>query len=241
MYCSRAPIPRTGLLYSKTDIHAIDGKTVNDQPTLNTAVIYGSARRHRAGIKAARFVMRKLAQRGHQATLIDPLEYPLPFLDLMYKEYEPGTAPGAMETIGRILDDADGFIIVSGEYNHSEPPVLKNLLDHYQSEYHYKPSGIVTYSAGPFGGVRALITLRAILAELGTPSIPSAFPISQVQNAFDDDGNALETAYERRITKFLDEFDWYAHALKQARCRQACAAVDPAVDDMPTQQALCRG
>lgn len=204
--------------------------------SLNTAVIYGSVRgERRQGIKAARFVVGKLEDRGHAVTLIDPLVYELPLLDLMYKEFESGQAPEAMENIGQILKQADGFIIVSAEYNHSEPAALKNLLDHFQSEYLYKPSGIVTYSAGPFGGVRALITLRAILAELGTPSIPSAFPISKIGEVFDDDGSALDSAYDRRIGKFLDEFEWYANALKRARGHECPEAV------APTQQEMCRG
>lgn len=201
----------------------------------NIAVIYGSARRARHGIKAARFVVRKLEERGYAVTLVDSEVYALPLLDRMYKEYEPGQAPEAMQEIAAILNAADGFVIVSGEYNHSVPAALKNLLDHFQKEYLYKPSGIVTYSAGPFGGVRALVNMRAILAELGTPSIPSAFPISQVQNAFDDDGNSLDSPYEDRIKKFLDEFDWYVSAMKHARDCQQCN------EDVPVQQRMCRG
>ena len=206
-----------------------------DTLTLNIAAIYGSARGNRQGIKAARFVIRKLEQRGHTVTLVDPLKHKLPLLDKMHKEYEAGSAPAHMEAVSQILDKADAFVVISGEYNHSEPAALKNLLDHFQKEYLYKPSGIVTYSAGPFGGVRALITLRAILAELGTPSIPSAFPISQVQNAFDDDGNPKDDTYDRRITGFLDEFEWYAKALKCARDIEACKHT------IPTQQELSRG
>jgi len=202
---------------------------------LKTAVIYGSARRARQGIKAARFVIRKLEQRDHDVTLVDSLEHELPFLDLMYKEYEKGNAPSSMATVAEVLSSSDGFIIVSAEYNHSIPAALKNLLDCYQSEYLYKPSAIVTYSAGPFGGVRALVNLRAILAELGTPSIPSAFPISRVGDAFDDDGHPLDNAYDQRIAKFLDEFEWYSKALKHWREQELCE------DALPTQQELCRG
>lgn len=202
---------------------------------LNTAVIYGSARRGRQGIKAARFVVRKLEERNHTVSLVDSLEHELPFLDLMYKEYEVGRAPKAMQAIGNVLDAADGFIIVSAEYNHSVPAALKNLLDHFQSEYLYKPSAIVTYSAGPFGGVRALINLRAILAELGTPSIPSAFPISKIGAAFDDDGSPSDRRYDERIIKFLDEFVWYENALKLAREREKFD------HGLPTQQQMCRG
>ena len=205
----------------------------NSEP-LKIAVIYGSVRKARQGIKAARFVINKVTQRGHEATLIDALEYPLPLLDKMYKEFEDGTAPPAMHSVGEILNAADGYIIVSAEYNHSIPAVLKNLLDHYQSEYLYKPSGIVTYSAGPFGGVRGLANLRAILAELGTPSIPSALPVSRIHSAFDDNGNALDESYEKRVIKFLDEFEWYAQALKRARSERSCSKV------VPVQQQICR-
>ena len=203
--------------------------------SLNTAVIYGSARRARKGINVARFAARKLEERQHEVTLIDTAEYELPLLDLMYKEYDAGTAPAAMQAVGEILATADGFVIVTGEYNHSVPAALKNLLDHYQSEYLYKPSAIVTYSAGPFGGVRALINMRGIMAELGSPAIPSAFPVSAVFKSFDDDGNAVDKAYDERVGKFLDEYEWYARALKRERDGGACSA------NAPTQQQLCRG
>lgn len=202
---------------------------------LNTAVIYGSARRHRQGIKAMRFVVRKLEERGHHVLQVDSHVHQLPFLDLMYKEYEAGKAPEAMEKVGEILESADGFVIVSAEYNHSVPAALKNLLDHFQSEYLYKPSAIVTYSAGSFGGVRSLINLRAILAELGTPSIPSAFPVPEIHSAFDDDGYPQDQAYDERVAKFLDEFEWYANALRHARETDKC------VEDLPVQQQMCRG
>jgi NAD(P)H-dependent FMN reductase len=202
---------------------------------LNTAVIYGSARRNRQGIKLARFLVRKLADRGHEVTLVDSEQCALPFLDLMYKEFEAGSAPGTMSAVGDTLQGADGFVVVSAEYNHSISAALKNLLDHYQSEYLYKPSAIATYSAGPFGGVRALVNLRAILAELGTPSIPSALPVSNIGSSFDDDGNALNDAYDKRVVRFLDEYEWYAYALKRARERKCPAS------ESPTQQQLCRG
>jgi len=53
----------------------------------NIAVIYGSVRTSRQGIKGARFLVKKLEERGHNVTLIDPMEYKLPLLDKMYKEY----------------------------------------------------------------------------------------------------------------------------------------------------------
>ncbi|MBS3808089.1 MAG: NAD(P)H-dependent oxidoreductase [Bacteroidales bacterium] len=184
---------------------------------LNVALIYGSVRSERQGIKAARFLKRKLEERGYQVNLIDPLEYKLPFLDKMYKEYEAGQAPENMEKIAGIFREADGFVVVSGEYNHSLPPALKNILDHFQSEYLFKPSAIAAYSAGIFGGMRVAMHLRAVLAELGMPSISSLLPFPRVQDSFDEKDQPVNDFIEPSTKRFLDEFDWYMTALKRQR------------------------
>ncbi len=185
--------------------------------SLDLLVIYGSVRRQRQGIKAAKFILKECQGRGHKATLIDPAEDRLPLLDRMYKEYRPGEAPEVLDSLASKIKAADGFIIVSGEYNHSIPPALSNLLDHFLEEYFWRPSAIVCYSGGAFGGVRAAMQLRAMLCELGTPSIPSLLPVPRVQDAFDDDGNPHDEAYRKNAARFLDEFEWYANALKTAR------------------------
>ena len=110
----------------------------------------------------------------------------------MYKEYPPGQAPAVLEELAAIFRSADGFAIVSGEYNHGIPPALKNLLDHFLEEYFWRPAAIVCYSGGRFGGVRAAMQLRMTLAEMGMVTIPSLFPIPHVQNAFDDDGTPAQ-------------------------------------------------
>ena len=91
------------------------------------------------------------------------------------------------------------------------------MLDHFLEEYFFKPSAIVCYSQGAFGGVRAAMQLRAMLAELGMSSIPSILPFPKVQDAFDDAGRPLDPAWPRRAEKFLKELEWYARALKAAR------------------------
>jgi NAD(P)H-dependent FMN reductase len=98
---------------------------------LDLLVIYGSVRPHRQGIKAAKFLVQACRGRGHQTTLIDPQEERLPLLEKMYKEYEKGQAPEVLERLATRIRAADAFIIVSGEYNHSIPPALSNLLDHF--------------------------------------------------------------------------------------------------------------
>jgi NAD(P)H-dependent FMN reductase len=184
---------------------------------LDILIIYGSVRRERQGIKAATFILQCCLGRGHRATLVDPAEEKLPLLDRMYKEYPPDQRPENLERLATRIREADAFIIVSGEYNHSIPPALSNLLDHFLEEYFWRPSGIVCYSAGGFGGVRAAMQLRAMLCELGTPSIPSLLPIPRVQDAFADDGRPHDQDYHRRAARFLDELEWYANALKAAR------------------------
>jgi NAD(P)H-dependent FMN reductase len=102
------------------------------------------------------------------------------------------------------------------------------LLDHFLEEWFWKPSAIVCYSAGSFGGVRAAMQLRMMLGELGTVSIPSIFPIPRVQDAFAEDGPPTDPKTRDRVQKFLDELEWYGHALREARNRprerSECAA-----------------
>lgn len=188
--------------------------------TLRLVVLHGSVRHHRQGIRAARFITAQCRERGHDVAFIDPLEYRLPLLDRMYKEYDKGEAPEMLERLARIVRVADAYIVVTAEYNHLPPPALVNILDHFLEEYFWKPSGIVSYSAGSFGGVRAAVALREMLAELGMSSIPSTLPVPRVREAFDEEGKPSDAeAWNKRAARFLDELEWYAHALRDARVR----------------------
>ena len=108
---------------------------------------------------------------------------------------------------------------VTPQYNHSTSAAMKNTLDYFLEEYFFKPSAIVSYSAGGFGGVNAAQHLLLIFAELGAPSISSSFAISRVMEAFDDTGELVQEQYNKRITKFLDEFEWYIEAFKNQRLK----------------------
>jgi NAD(P)H-dependent FMN reductase len=153
--------------------------------SLLVPVILGTVRSERQGIKAARFIMAKLRERGHEPVLVDPLELDLPLLDKMYKEYPRGEAPEKLERLADLYRRADGFMIVSAEYNHSIPSALKNTLDHFLEEYFYRPSSIVCYSAGRFGGVRAAVALRPMLCEMGMSSLPSILAIPSIGKALE--------------------------------------------------------
>jgi NAD(P)H-dependent FMN reductase len=186
---------------------------------LKVAALLGSVRSDRKGIRAARYVERALTTRGHEVTLVDPMELQLPLLDRMYKEYEKGKAPAVLERLATLYRAADVFVIVSAEYNHSIPPALSNLLDHFLEEYFFRPSAIVCYSEGQFGGVRAAMQLRALLGELGMPSISSLFPIPRIQTALDEQGGAIDASLDGRFARFASELEWYAEALRDRRQR----------------------
>lgn len=189
--------------------------------SLDFVVLYGSVRTERQGIRVARFIDSEIRKRSHTATLIDPMVYRLPLLDRMYKEYA-GNAPAPLEQLAALYRKTDGFVIVSGEYNHSIPPALKNLLDHFLEEYFWRPSAIVSYSAGPYGGVRAAMQLRATLSELGMPSIPSILPFGRIGDAFAEDGAPRDPAAAAAPTaRFLNELEWYARALRAERAKGA--------------------
>ena len=185
--------------------------------SLHTAILYGSVREARAGIRVVRYLTAALRRRGHTTAVVDAAEQRLPLLDRMYEEYEHGSAPTILEALAELYRGVDAFVIVSGEYNHGIPPALKNLLDHFLEEYLFRPSAIVCYSAGQFGGVRAAMQLRMTLAELGMSSIPSLLPIPRVQDAFTPAGDPTDPTCERHSERFFRELEWYAHALQQAR------------------------
>src|SRR6476660_3851940 len=159
------------------------------------ALIVGSVRRNRQGIKVARWMEKKLLGRNHTVFFIDPLKLNLPLLDRMYKEMiDP---PQILKDLRTKIKDAEGYVAVTPEYNRSTSAAMKNTLDYFLEEYFFKPSAIVSYSPGIYGGVNAAQQLRLIFAELGAPSIPSAFTIPRVINAFSENGDLTDETYDK--------------------------------------------
>jgi NAD(P)H-dependent FMN reductase len=181
------------------------------------ALFVGSVRRDRQGIKVARWIEERLKNRNHIVFFIDPLELNLPLLDRMYKEMVNPSEK--FRDLRNKVKDAEGYLSVTREYNHSTSAAMKNTLDYFLEAYYFKPSAIVSYSAGGFGGVNAAQHLRLIFAELGAPSISSSFPISRVQDVFDEDGKLMDERYDKSVIRFLDEFEWYIEAFKNQRAK----------------------
>jgi NAD(P)H-dependent FMN reductase len=141
---------------------------------LNLLVFLGSARASsppqpvRLGLRVARACVAQLQDAGHTVTLIDPLDVPLDPVFTPHFAFAAGKAPAALQALAEQIAAADGYVMVSPEYNHSMSPALANLLNHFASSlFAFKPSAIVTYSAGQWGGARAAMGMRAYLGELG--------------------------------------------------------------------------
>jgi NAD(P)H-dependent FMN reductase len=112
---------------------------------------------------------------------------------------------------------ADALVIVTPEYNHSFPGLLKHILDSCLKEYIHKAAGIVGVSAGAFGGVRAIQDLIPVIRELGLVNIFWDVNFANVAKMFDESGNLLDQAFIARADKFLNELIWMAKTLRYGR------------------------
>ena len=187
------------------------------------AVLQGSVRSDRLGARVAKWVLAELAKRGHEAVLVDPAVLDLPMLDRMWKEVkdapdgEHAALYAKLKPLADLYARADGFAVVSAEYNHCAPPALINLIDYFLEEYYYRPSAIICYSASPFGGVRAAMQLRSFLAEVGMGSIPTLQPVPSAGDALSEEGVALTKQLAEGAEPFFEEFEWYMRALRAGR------------------------
>ena len=179
-------------------------------------VLLGSRRVGRRSERVARFILDGLSAHDRIETeLIDLAVVDLPIL--RERPEEADNPPPNFLSFREKIAAADGLVIVSPEYKGGYPGVLKNALDHLEAGiFRRKPIGIVTVSAGPFGGVSCLTQLRLVCLAMGGVPIPVAFPVSTVDSAFDEAGNPLDPRLETRRGQFLDELVWYTRALSCA-------------------------
>jgi len=176
----------------------------------------------RLGARVARACVTRLAGGGHDAPLIDPLDHEAAGVFKPHFSYAPGKVPEALEALAQEIAAADGYVMVSPEYNHSMSPALAGLLNHFGSSlFSYKPSVIVTYSAGQWGGVRAAIAMRAFLSELGCLPVSAMIHVPKAQDVFEEDGRYAPEQDGARWDGYLDRaFDqliWWANAARRQR------------------------
>ena len=143
----------------------------------------------RLGHRVACACRDRLVAEGHEAGLIDPLDLDLGGVFKPHFAHAKGRAPAALDDLAGRIAAADGFVMVSPEYNHSMSPALAHLLNHFGSSlYAYKPSAIATYSAGQWGGARAAVNMRTFLSELGCLPVSAMIHVPKAQEVFDEDG-----------------------------------------------------
>lgn len=172
-------------------------------------VILGSVREGRAGEKVANWITGVVGQDNRfELDYVDPRNLDLPFYD------EPAS-PFAMASrnqeyanpAGRAWADrvgsADAFILVTPEYNHGYPAVLKNALDWVGPEWNNKPVGLVGYSYQGVAGARSVEQLRQVVVELGLIQIANSVHIFPAREAFDDNGQPKNPEYAKNLSGLL--------------------------------------
>ncbi|MBU2871702.1 NAD(P)H-dependent oxidoreductase [Colwellia sp. E2M01] len=178
----------------------------------------------RLGLRVAKACIACLDERyaEHDIELIDPLDYPLDTIFKPQFSYLPGKAPEALNTLADKIASADGFVMISPEYNHSMSPALANLLNHFGSSlFAYKPSAIVTYSAGQWGGMRAAVNMRTYLAELGCLPVSAMIHIPKAQEVFTEEG-AMQAGEDKNswfgyLGRTFNQLMWWAQATNTHR------------------------
>jgi NAD(P)H-dependent FMN reductase len=177
---------------------------------LHIPVILGTNRKGRMSAHAARLVSGELRKReGVGTELID-----IGTLEHHLDDNGQGTGdPGFTTSMAR----ADAIVLVTPEYNHAMPGLLKHVLDSCLKEYIHKAAGIVAVSAGPFGGTRVIETSLPVLRELGLVTIFWDVNVGSVGKVFSETGELVDPAFIRRTDKFLGELIWMARTLRHGR------------------------
>src|ERR1051326_3518203 len=173
-------------------------------------VILGTARQGRSSEYAARLVFEQTSKRaGVESEFIDVRNLPMKLDDAGEQMKDP--------KFSATIQRCDALIIVTPEYNHSFPGLLKHALDMNLKKYIHKAVGICGVSAGQFGGARVIENLLPVMRELGLVTIFEDVNFGQVRTLFDETGKLLDQKFIRRIDKFLDELIWMAGVLRYGR------------------------
>jgi len=180
-----------------------------DKP-LFIPIILGTARQGRESEHAAKFVFeRTKARAGVETEFIDVRTLPMKLDDAGEQMKDPKFAA--------TIERCDGLIIVTPEYNHSFPGLLKHALDMNLKEYVHKAVGICGVSAGVIGGARVIESLLPVMRELGLVTIFEDVNFGRVGSLFDERGQLLDQNFVRRVDGFLNELIWMCRVLRYGR------------------------
>lgn len=178
--------------------------------TMKIAVLAGTSRPGRRSINAAKLVFEVGRQRPDVSPVfVDPSE--LGF------EKDGDNEELKVPIYSKITAEADGFFIVTPEYNHSYPGSLKRMLDSEFKNYQHKPVAFAGVSDGPWGGVRAIESLLPAMRTMKLVALKTDVQFPKVQHIFDNAGTLLDQKYIERINRVYDELVWMAKTLKWGR------------------------
>jgi len=183
-------------------------------------IMLGSVRPGRMAERVGITIKNIVAAQGLEPVMLDPLELPFELLKvpLQWMKEPEKDAPEWMLEVNEKIKSADGFIVVSPEYNSGVAPALANMLDHFApSAYRHRPCGIVTYSMGTHRGVRAQVMLRPMLSEVGMGSVPAYVGIPNVNQSFEENGECTSERISNNLTKLVKEVEWYATAIRNQK------------------------
>ena len=187
-------------------------------------IIIGSTRPNRAADKVVPWVVDRA--RSHEAfdvEVLDLRDWPLPIfaenLDTIGDFNDPTYSDPAVKRWNQKIKEADAYLVVTPEYNHSVPGVLKNAIDNVwlSFAFRHKPIVAVGYSGGIAGGVRAIEHLAQIAIEAEMVPIRAAVVIPRVAEAFDGSGLPVDPVTDVSLGVALDDLAWWSAALEQAR------------------------
>ncbi|GAL20543.1 putative reductase [Vibrio maritimus] len=158
----------------------------------------------------------------HEVEVIDPLDLDLGEIFKPEFAYSRKQVPADLKQLADKIAEADGYVMVSPEYNHSMSPTLAHLLNHFGSSlFSYKPSAIVTYSAGQWGGARAAVSMRTFLSELGCLPVSAMVHIPNAATVFNEEGAAnseeAQNEWDGYMNRTMAQLVWWAEGAKQQR------------------------
>ncbi|MEU3371468.1 NADPH-dependent FMN reductase [Streptomyces sp. NPDC006711] len=199
-----------------TAIDTATGATTGaEQAPLRLAVVIASNREGRfAPVVAEWFLARAREHQGLAIDVLDLAETELPTT----LSHNPSPAVAAQLAVtSPKLADADAFVVITPEYNHSFPAPLKNLIDWHYTQWQAKPVGFVSYG-GVSGGLRAVEQLRQVFAELHAVTVRDGVSFQHVHGLFDEEGEHREPSQaDAAVKKMLDQVTWWALALRDAK------------------------
>ncbi|ARF56822.1 NADPH-dependent FMN reductase [Streptomyces gilvosporeus] len=173
------------------------------------AVIVGSTREGRFAPVIANWFTRHAESHPHIDVDVIDLDAVGPYT------LRPGTE--AYESFAKRVDQADAFVVITPEYNHSFPAPLKHAIDLLRSPWQAKPVGFVSYG-GISGGLRAVEQLRLVFAELHATTVRETVSFALPGDPFDERGELRDPAPAAKAADaLLRQLTWWALALRAAR------------------------